>query len=340
MHNVNWWLMTLAFLLGLLLTLALTIRKVTREVPEIHTVSAGLRGGVDVPKVKAPDLGKVAGTVTAAGAVAATGAAAKLHGAADKVGDKVEKVGAKIDADTRKLGAKVDAKVDKVEKVVTAKAEHVLEHDPYGKGSIRVIRGMPAPVGYTIKGDKDTGRYFTLDSPDYDAIEAEVWFANEESAEKADFIRWDARAGEHHDASAEAVHFVVKGGTTTPDSAKIVVTGGTSTADTARTVVTGGTTLPAGTSAVVHEAGSTAAASAARIVSADDLPAGPHGRGTIKAYADGTGPDGWLIKGNEDSMLYHTVDSPNYGQTIAEVWFVDEETARRAGFKRWDSHQK
>lgn len=338
MHNVNWWLMTLAFLLGLLLTFAMTIRKVTREVPESHTVSANLRGGVEVPKVKAPDLGKVA----AAGAAAATGAAAKLHSTAEKAGAKVEKVGAKVDADAHKLGAKVDSTIGKVEKVVTEKAtkvEHVLEHDPYGKGSIRVTRGTAAPAGYTIKGDKDTGRYFTLDAPDYEAIEAEVWFANEESAEKADFIRWNAKAGEHHDTAAEAVHFVVKGGTTTPDSAKIVVTEGKSALDTAKTVVTGGTTLPAGTAAVVHEAGPGAAASAVRIVSADDVPAGPHGRGTIKAYADGTGPAGWAIKGNEDSMLYHTVDSPNYGQTIAEVWFIDEETAQRAGFKRWDSNR-
>jgi hypothetical protein len=345
MHNVNWWLMTLAFLLGLLLTLAMMIRKVTREVPEGRTLTAS----ATVPKVKIPEVTK------AAGVAAATGLAAK------KVAEKVEKVEKKVDTDVHKFGAKVDAKLDKVdakldkidakvdtkigkvEKVVTEKAvkvEHVLEHDPYGKGSIRVTRGTAAPAGYTIKGDKDTGRYFTLDAPDYEAIEAEVWFANEESAEKADFIRWNAKAGEHHDTAADAVHFVVKGGTTTPDSAKIVVTGGgASSADTAKTVVTGGTTLPAGTAAVVHEAGSSAAASKVRVVSADDVPAGPHGRGTIKAYADGTGPAGWAIKGNEDSMLYHTVDSPNYDQTIAEVWFVDEETAKRAGFKRWDSNR-
>ena len=330
MHNVNWWLMTLAFLLGLLLTLVMMIRKVTREVPEGHTLTATVPKvkAPEVPKVKVPEVAKAAGVAVAAGV------------AAKKVAEKVEK---KIDTDVHTLGAKVDAKVDKVEKVVTeraAKVEHVLEHDPYGKGSIRVTRGTAAPVGYTIKGDKDTGRYFTLDAPDYEAVEAEVWFANEESAEKADFIRWNARAGEHHDTAADAVHFVVTGGTTTPDSAKIVVTGGTSSADNAKTVVTGGTTLPAGPAAVVHEEGSGAAASAARIFSADDLPAGPHGRGTIKAYADGTGPAGWAIKGNENSMLYHTVDSPNYGATIAEVWFVDEETARQAGFKRWDSNQK
>ena len=163
MRDVNWWLMGLAFLLGLLLTLALTIRKVTREVPVNHTVAA------TIPK---PDLGKVAGAVTATGATAAAGAAAKLHVAADRVEKKVVEVEKKV--------VRVDEKV-----------EHVLEKEPYGTGSIRVSARTAAPVGYTIKGDKDTGRYFTLDSPEYEAIEAEVWFADEASAAKAGFLRWD-----------------------------------------------------------------------------------------------------------------------------------------------------
>ena len=34
-------------------------------------------------------------------------------------------------------------------------------------------------------------------------------------------------------------------------------------------------------------------------------------------------------------MLYHTPDSPSYKQTIAEVWFNDEDVAAKAGFTRW-----
>ena len=41
MQNVNWWLMALAFALGLVLTLALMIRRVKREVPEYATLAAG-----------------------------------------------------------------------------------------------------------------------------------------------------------------------------------------------------------------------------------------------------------------------------------------------------------
>lgn len=53
--------------------------------------------------------------------------------------------------------------------------------------------------------------------------------------------------------------------------------------------------------------------------------------------ADGTfrgeePPVGFDIKGNEDSMKYHTPDSPWYSQTIAEVWFNSTEAAEAAGF--------
>lgn len=62
----------------------------------------------------------------------------------------------------------------------------------------------------------------------------------------------------------------------------------------------------------------------------------PYGVGSARAGAGGVGPTGWTIKGNEDSMLYHTTDSPWYGQTIAEVWFAEESAAQAAGFTRWD----
>jgi uncharacterized membrane protein ArfC len=69
------------------------------------------------------------------------------------------------------------------------------------------------------------------------------------------------------------------------------------------------------------------------------LPAGgaPYGEGSARAGAGGSGPAGWTIKGNEDSRLYHGPESPSYGQTIAEVWFIDEQTAEAAGFTRWDA---
>lgn len=64
----------------------------------------------------------------------------------------------------------------------------------------------------------------------------------------------------------------------------------------------------------------------------------PYGAGSIRVKATAIAPDGgYTIKGNEDSMLYHTTESPSYKQTIAEVWFRDVSTAEAAGFHRWDS---
>ena len=76
--------------------------------------------------------------------------------------------------------------------------------------------------------------------------------------------------------------------------------------------------------------------SAAGATKFTDVPPGPYGVGSAKAGVGGSGPEGWTIKGNEDSMLYHTPDSPSYKQTIAEVWFNDEDVATKAGFTRWD----
>jgi hypothetical protein len=210
MQNVNWWLMALAFLLGLVLTLALMIRRVKREVPEYATLAAG---------------------AGAAGAGAA--GAANLKGG----------------------------------------TRGVVEDEPYGAGSIRVAATADAPDGdYTIKGNEDSMLYHTTDSPSYKQTIAEVWFRDVKSAERAGFTRWDSgRAG-----AATAVAAIA------------------------------------------------------------DVTPGRHGPGSATPAADGSGPEGWTVKGNEDSMLYHSPESSAYAVTVAEVWFRDVATAEAAGFSRWD----
>ena len=60
---------------------------------------------------------------------------------------------------------------------------------------------------------------------------------------------------------------------------------------------------------------------------------GPHGPGSHAPLDDvDEVPDGFPIKGNADSMLYHTSESPHYGRTKAEVWFGTTEAAEAAGF--------
>ncbi|MEM9034108.1 MAG: 50S ribosomal protein L22 [Actinomycetota bacterium] len=59
---------------------------------------------------------------------------------------------------------------------------------------------------------------------------------------------------------------------------------------------------------------------------------GPYGEGSHPVTDDGEMPEGYPIKGNEDSMKFHTPESPWYQRTIAEVWFADEASAEAAGF--------
>ncbi|HYJ12108.1 MAG TPA: hypothetical protein VEW66_00835, partial [Thermomicrobiales bacterium] len=56
---------------------------------------------------------------------------------------------------------------------------------------------------------------------------------------------------------------------------------------------------------------------------------------------DGTNdvPDDYPIKGNADSMIYHTPTSSSYGNTIAEWYFATTEAAEAAGFRAPASRQ-
>ncbi len=45
-------------------------------------------------------------------------------------------------------------------------------------------------------------------------------------------------------------------------------------------------------------------------------------------------PEGFPIKGNEDSMKFHEPDGQWFEQTVAEVWFDTVESAEAAGFTR------
>ena len=60
----------------------------------------------------------------------------------------------------------------------------------------------------------------------------------------------------------------------------------------------------------------------------------PYGEGSHAPLADASeAPEGFPIKGNEDSKIYHVPESPHYGRTIAEVWFATTEAAEAAGFE-------
>jgi large subunit ribosomal protein L17 len=65
----------------------------------------------------------------------------------------------------------------------------------------------------------------------------------------------------------------------------------------------------------------------------------PYGEGSHAPLEDGSQPDGFPVKGNASSMLYHVPGSSHYEQTNAEVWFADAEAAEAAGFSLPPSQQ-
>lgn len=67
---------------------------------------------------------------------------------------------------------------------------------------------------------------------------------------------------------------------------------------------------------------------------------GPFGPGSADANPDGSGPEGWTVKGAKQTKVYLTPDIPVFEQAHANVWFIDEERAQDAGFRRWDVPKK
>lgn len=70
----------------------------------------------------------------------------------------------------------------------------------------------------------------------------------------------------------------------------------------------------------------------------DESPYGPGSHALIDGDPE-IMPEGFPVKGNDDSKLYHNEDSPFYGRTKAEVWFADDAAAEAAGFSKPASQQ-
>ena len=59
---------------------------------------------------------------------------------------------------------------------------------------------------------------------------------------------------------------------------------------------------------------------------------GPYGTGSATAMDSGEAPEGYPIKGNENSKKFHRPEGQWYDQTDADVWFATPEDAEAAGF--------
>lgn len=81
-----------------------------------------------------------------------------------------------------------------------------------------------------------------------------------------------------------------------------------------------------------------AATEASGLVDAPEAPALPEG--AAAPLADGSAPEGYTVKGNADSGLYHEPDGRWYDATVAEFWFKSGADAEAAGFKKAGSRAK
>ena len=88
-------------------------------------------------------------------------------------------------------------------------------------------------------------------------------------------------------------------------------------------------TLQAAASSAATEAAASHTAEPAGHLAADK----PYGEGSAAPGPDGSGPEGYTVKGNAESMIYHDETSPDYEETTAEVWFESAAHAEAAGFR-------
>ena len=165
---INWWLCCLAFVLGLVLTLALTIDPVKPAAPVRKSVGAEPEPSTTRIPVEPP-------TTTIAAAEQRT---------------------TKIPVTERRT-TKIAVTEQRTTKIPIAKQSpstkiSVTPEAPFGPGSARATRDGAGPAGWLVKGRSDARLYYTPDDPTYDATVAEIWFSDEKSAAQAGFTSWRA----------------------------------------------------------------------------------------------------------------------------------------------------
>ncbi|MEE9415631.1 MAG: hypothetical protein V3V01_10125, partial [Acidimicrobiales bacterium] len=212
-------------------------------------------------------------------------------------------------------GTHGDNSVEIVDPALAGAGAGVSDTHPFGSGShapLADAREMPGC--YPIKGNDDSMLYHRPDSNNYGATVAEVWFDSPSAAEAAGFTLSSTHPKDNNPADYEP------GGSGHPCSVADVA----ANRNTVATAVAG-----------------LAAAGAAGSSDSDDPETSPHiyGVGSHIAFDDpSVMPDGYPIKGNVDSMLYHRPDSRNYGATGAEVWFDSPSVAEAAGYSLAPTH--
>jgi hypothetical protein len=184
-------------------------------------------------------------------------------------------------------------------------------------GAVRGDGTTEAPAGYPVKGNASSMIYHLPDFPSYAGTKAEYHFATEQDAIAAGY---------------RAPGNVRRGGSGSGDAnvASETQTGVVTAADATGESADSATYHPAGAVSEATGTNSGQRGTGARddTGSVAEVPAGAvRGDGTT-----GT-PDGYPVKGNASSKIYHLPGFPSYASTKAEYCFATEQDAINAGYR-------
>ena len=116
----------------------------------------------------------------------ATGAATAAGDVAVDVTEKVEDASAEAADKVEDVRDDIEDQLDKLADEAEGGDASPLAGSPYGEGS---FVGSEPPAGYTIKGNDRSMKYHLPGSAAYERTIAAVWFASEEAAREAGFVR-------------------------------------------------------------------------------------------------------------------------------------------------------
>jgi hypothetical protein len=218
--------------------------------------------------------------------------------------------------------------------------------------------GTEAPEGYPVKGNANSMIYHLPDFPSYAGTKAEYYFATEQDAINAGYrAPGNVRRQSGGDASGSgssgsrggdqgsdaALARAERGEVTTHehgirterprDDAEVASetpTGVVTEADASEESAERATYPPAAAAGATTGTLSDESKANARgdAGTSSDIPAGAvRGDGTTDT------PDGYPVKGNASSMIYHLPSFPSYKSTKAEFCFATEQDAINAGYR-------
>ncbi|PKQ32393.1 MAG: hypothetical protein CVT62_05125 [Actinobacteria bacterium HGW-Actinobacteria-2] len=172
MNDLNWLLLLVAFLAGVIFTLMWSLRAVTRKVAAEQAASEPEAVATETEPETKPEPETTEAALTTV-----------TVGAATEAGSSTE------DAEVISWWDRAFVANRPAPAISPTESEPGIERNYRGTAN----RDLLGPAGERIKGSRESMLYHTIASPYYGRTDAEEWFATEADAEAAGFTRWDRR---------------------------------------------------------------------------------------------------------------------------------------------------